>query len=702
MRALNRSSKPADEIGLSSAGIHQATRDFNVRRRYLLLGLGLGGLLLGSLGWALMQKRAEDGPPSVFDLPNVLVQQAAIHQQVAGMLGDGKYAEAEELLKQAIKRVPHDQVAHYNLGCVLARQKKPDEAFEHLTEAVKLGWRDKLHLEKDADLESLREDPRFKELLKSAEAPPPEESAGWKFSVTPAEPEDGEAVVTESATGFDTNLGVFRVFFKFPEPNPDLPIAKNFGEAGELLLAWSKDGTAAGHHGDLYDNHDSDHSNMDYAAFPQLTRIEFSDAAKKRGLHHGLQQGFLYNAVTIGNSSTAIVNGPQWRSQPRYALMRPRGPQLAAIQYFSNHLYFYPEHRDHDAGHNGADGGGFGDVYPANTPYMIISQGSSGSDRVFMNAVAATLAAFRPEVKAKLKQTGLLMPAVQMIFRRSNKQVSKEEDYLTGKAHPSVFDGEQLDVVRMVKMAHAIETDSLPPLCRIEVLEEDEGVLGKDYFDVVPREKLFDTPCAIARVMKSSKYHKRMVLSAGKSVDALGKPLKFHWKVLRGDAERIQIKPLDETGSKVELIVPYHARRPIAGGDVMESNRVDIGAFAHNGDYYSAPAFVSLLTLDNEQRIYDENQRIQSVDYRAESVKDNYVDPVLDFPKDWRDEYHFDEKGNLSGWTRIRDDSRQEFTPEGELILEADQGRPTKIARVRYAVTQQPGYKFLLKQEIVE
>jgi len=75
----------------------------------------------------------------------------------------------------------------------------------------------------------------------------------------------------------------------------------------------------------------------------------------------------------------------------------------------------YPEHRDHDVGLNG-DGGGYGDVYPTNTPYLIASQGSSGSDQPFMRAIPFTLAAFRPEVKKKLVETGLLMPTIQMIL----------------------------------------------------------------------------------------------------------------------------------------------------------------------------------------------------------------------------------------------------------------------------------------------
>lgn len=664
----------------------------------VLFWIGLG--LVGGSGCYAVENEEANKTPNVFDLPRIHALQVRAHRQVASLMAGQEYAKAEELLETAIERIPHDQNTRYNLACVLARQSKTDKAFEQLQKAVELGWRNREHVAEDADLKNLRKDERFEEILKACDAPPPKEPAGWKFSITPAKPHDGQVEVSEDCTGYDAKTGMLRAFFQPPADAKDRPIVKNFGEAGKRLLEWSEAGTAAGNAGDFYDNHDSDHSNMKYAAFPQLTRIEFSESAKKRGLHHGLQHRFLYNTVTIGNSSTAITQGPHWRCQGRYALTRSGGPETLARQYLSNHLYFYPEHRDHDPGHNGKDGGGHGDVFPANTPYLILSQGSSGSDRAFMNAIAATLAAFRPEVKKKLKDAGLLMPTVQMIFRMSNKQVASPDDYRTGKAHPTVFDRKQLDAVKMVEMAHDMTTDSLPPFCQIEVLEENTGEVGRDYFDVGPREKLFDTPCAVARVVKSSKYFRRLIVSAEKSRDLNGKPLSYHWAVLRGDAERIKIKPLDETGSRAELVIPYHNRRPISPGSKMESNRVDIGVFANNGDSDSAPAFVSLFYLDNEKRTYDDKHRIRSVDYRDESVRNNYVDPLLDFPKDWRDEYHYDAEGNLTGWTRTRDDSTQEFTAEGKLIFEADD--PPKTAEVRYVPERLSNGTVRLQQEIVE
>jgi len=621
--------------------------------------------------------------PSVFDLPSLQLKHIVALRVIPELLTRGEFQQAERVLRQSIQRVPHDANSHYNLACVLARQRRNDEALAALDKAIDLGFRDARHIQSDEDLKGLRENDRFKEIVTKAGEPLDAKPEGWHYEIKPAEIADGEGLVSESNTAWNAKLGVFHALFKLDrEATADKPIAVGLGKEGDLLRSWYEEGTAAGNHGDLYDNHDRDHSNMDFKALPQLTRVEFSEEACKRNLHHGLQLAFLYNAITIGNSSTAVTSGPQWRSQARNALTRPRGAELLYLQYRANHMYFYPEHRDHDPQ---VEGKGHGDVFAANTPYMIISQGSSGSDRVFLNAVGATLAAFRPEVKLKLAKSGALMAAVQMVFRSSNQMVETPKDYLTGKAHPTVFDGGQIQAEKMVTLAHDMTPESLPPMVQLKVIEEDQSIMGCDYFDVGPRERMFDTPCAIARIVKSTKYNRRMVVSAEASKDLNGKPLTYHWVVLRGDAARIQINPLNGAGSRVELIVPYHERRTITPGSKMKSQRVDIGVFIHNGRNYSAPGFVCFYYLANEKRFYDDQYRIRVVDYTDPAVKGNYVDPILDFSKDWRDEYHYADDGSLLGWSRIRGEDRQEFTGNGELILEKDAvGKPTKTTLVRY------------------
>jgi YD repeat-containing protein len=389
-------------------------------------------------------------------------------------------------------------------------------------------------------------------------------------------------------------------------------IANGNGQIVDLLRKWHVEGTAAGNTGDFYDNRDGDHSPLNLNPWPQLDQVIYTPEDIKARRHWAAQQVILPH-VTFGNSSTSapVTNSG---SNIRFYYTHPRGMAFLYQEYRSNNLYMYPAHHDHHPGRNGKPF--YGDVYPANSPYLIASQGSSGSDQPFMRAVPYTLAAFRPEVKRKLIESGLLMPTVQMIFRSTNKHLTDPKEYLTGKAHPPVFEGSWVNDQKMVQLAHDIELKSIPPLAMLKVVEEDKPTAGKDYFEAGLTEVLHDTPCAIARVVRGGNQVRRIVVSAEESFDVNKQPLKYHWVVLRGDAERIKIKPLNEAGSQVEILVPYHERRLADGHHLkIESNRVDIGAFVYNGTYYSPPAFVTFHSLDSEARTYDDQGKLLEIGY---------------------------------------------------------------------------------------
>ena len=88
----------------------------------------------------------------------------------------GMYAEAEVAYMAALVAKPDDTVnsqphpimddAYYNLACLYAVQGKKDQAFEQLDKLATLGSNQQFHLmQSDKDLDSLRDDPRFKPAL---------------------------------------------------------------------------------------------------------------------------------------------------------------------------------------------------------------------------------------------------------------------------------------------------------------------------------------------------------------------------------------------------------------------------------------------------------------------------------------------------------------------------------------------------------
>jgi hypothetical protein len=394
-------------------------------------------------------------------------------------------------------------------------------------------------------------------------------------------------------------------------PLTKLPIVADGGEIGDLLSKWYSKGTAAGNTGDYYDNRDGGHSLLSINLYPQLHMVEYSETQIKSRQNWGLQRQIL-PFVVFGNSSTSAPP-EQGGSNVRRYYSDPKGVAFLFAQYVHNNLYIYPEHRDHDPGHNGV--GGYGDLYPTNTPYLITSQGSSGSDQPFMQALPYVLAAFHPDVKKKLIQSGMLMPVIQMILRITNNQTAGARDYLTGKAHPTVFEGSGVNAQAMTEMAHSITISTLPPIALIRVEGEDTPVNDVDYFDPKQSEKLADTPAVIARIFRGSAYARKITISAEDSKELNNRPLKFHWQVLRGDPDRIKIEYLNPTHSSASITVPYFERRPIAANSGLESNRVDIGVFVHNGIYYSPPAFVTFYTLDNEARTYRADGRPEEIAY---------------------------------------------------------------------------------------
>ncbi|MBN2320575.1 MAG: hypothetical protein JXR49_15965 [Acidobacteria bacterium] len=399
----------------------------------------------------------------------------------------------------------------------------------------------------------------------------------------------------------------------------EIPVAVDGGEVGDRLRKWYSRGTAAGNYGDYYDNRDGGHSRLKLAPYPQLSEVEYTEEQIKARQNYGLQRNILPDVV-FGNSSTS-ASPERTGSNARTYYTQSEGIKFLFAQYARNNLYIYPEHRDHDPGHNGiglkSEATGYGDLYPTNTPYLIVSQGSSGSDQSFMRALPYVLAAFRPEVKERLVQSGMLMPTIQMILRTNSKSLAHLKDYLTGKAHPTAMRGSDVDAGKMVEMAHEITLANIPPIALLRVVNEDSPVNGRDYFDPEHTEKLADTPAVIARIVRGSQYLRKITVSAEGSKDLNSRPLNYHWVVLRGDADRIRIDYRNESHSMVEITVPYHNRFSTDDGSGIESNRVDIGVFVHNGVYYSPPAFITFYTLDSEARTYRADGQPLEIAYDA-------------------------------------------------------------------------------------
>jgi tetratricopeptide (TPR) repeat protein len=81
-------------------------------------------------------------------------------------LAKGEWKKALACFDKMLELDPANQTALYNKACTYARWKKTDLAVAFLEKAVKAGFRDRAHIENDADLESIRKDPRYLKIVK--------------------------------------------------------------------------------------------------------------------------------------------------------------------------------------------------------------------------------------------------------------------------------------------------------------------------------------------------------------------------------------------------------------------------------------------------------------------------------------------------------------------------------------------------------
>jgi quercetin dioxygenase-like cupin family protein len=94
-----------------------------------------------------------------------------VNAEVFGMFGRGEIDEAKQKLTAALDEYPNDTDAlYYNLACAEARLGKPDVAFEHLRRALEARPSFQDLAREDTDLDALRGDPRFDEILASTAA----------------------------------------------------------------------------------------------------------------------------------------------------------------------------------------------------------------------------------------------------------------------------------------------------------------------------------------------------------------------------------------------------------------------------------------------------------------------------------------------------------------------------------------------------
>lgn len=85
--------------------------------------------------------------------------------------GSKMYAKGLNVDQRLAQLKQTDPIVQYNLACSYALVGLPEKAFVALAQAVELGYHDAKHMENDADLNSIRSDPRYAAIISRIQKP---------------------------------------------------------------------------------------------------------------------------------------------------------------------------------------------------------------------------------------------------------------------------------------------------------------------------------------------------------------------------------------------------------------------------------------------------------------------------------------------------------------------------------------------------
>jgi hypothetical protein len=88
------------------------------------------------------------------------------------LTGLGESERSRDWTRRALKMEPEDPSVLYNIACAFAKENQTSDAVQALTKAIDNGFGHWQWIEHDTDLDSLRNDPGFIELLKKKHPEP--------------------------------------------------------------------------------------------------------------------------------------------------------------------------------------------------------------------------------------------------------------------------------------------------------------------------------------------------------------------------------------------------------------------------------------------------------------------------------------------------------------------------------------------------
>ena len=641
-------------------------------------------LLAWTFGSLALQANTAGSSLSVYDMPRLWPRHCQLRQELIGAIRRGDIQTMEATCRAALELMPADATWRYNLARAHAYREKPDLALAELDKAIDAGFRDADAIAKDGDLARIAKEPRFAELVAKAKSLKGKPVDGQPILGPAVAPAGGSITLTKTNLVWNFDTGIFEALVKVGDPRRSLPdlaagfsASKPTGPERPYVAAWLSEGSGAGNTGDLYVNRDGGHSQLAVGDFPNLTAVRYDTPAREYGLHLDTPNTLFGGTPVFGNISRGRTKGAFWRSMARVSFTDPGIAPRMDLFYRNNQFWVLPAVNDVGKPE-------IGDVFPANAPFQLVSLGISWSDQPFIRAALAASASFRRPTKQVLIRRHLLAPTLQWLFRRTQKGVRTEEDYLSPAAHPTAFDAKRLDAAELVKRAHDLKMEEVPPAVSLSLINSRLFPVNvpqpvRDYPDTVS-ELLFATPSAICMILRSPDGERTFLVRA-QTWPEQDPNATFAWRVVNGPAAAVKISaPLGET-----INGPENGFAQITIDRRHLTNRIDVACFAKTTHTsFGAPSIISFYPIPQEKRTYRPDGQIAAIDYTNPDRV--YSDPAIALPRHWTDTYNYTPDGRPLGFTRsYNGEASASFTVKGERIVERNpDGTPKRLVKVKY------------------
>ena len=485
---------------------------------------------------------------SIWDYPSRFPAHRRLSRQFVIAVRGGNTAQMEAVCRKGVALLPDDPTWHYNLACSLAYfDKREDDAFDALEKAIDLGFRDRAAIANDKDLKRLEKHRRYAELLEYADLMKPRPLLLGPMATADATGLFGQSIALgEQNMGWDFDAGCFVAHLKLAQAS------------------------AGGNVGDLYMNRARQHALLNVGGYPGLTSVSLDKGGRDRGLDVDMPN-VLFPYPVFGNCSRALLDSLYWRSIPRQ-MMTTDSAELNRMArfYLSNQTWVFPANADcPPVGTNG-------DVFASIAPYWMTTAGRSYSDLPYLRLALEASRSLKADVKKEIVRRGLLAPTIQVLIRKSFHSVTNEADYLSARAHPTVFLPGGVNKSRLVAAAKALTVEEIPPLAVVSVSADQPAEPAK-----FP-ELTYATGFAWAYVLRSDTWTRTFVISAKGASE-------FAFVQTHGSG--VDVKVEKEAPDRAKVTIDRHGMSP--------TNRVDIAVFGRNpGTGWGNPSYVSFARMD--------------------------------------------------------------------------------------------------------